>query len=1061
MEIPIQVAVRIQSTRLHHNNRLNPMSNGDSDCNVINNRSSCKFVSVTKQIQSNETSLVCVESTLSGADVIKVGKNTYSVGHVIKSDTSQNHIYQQSVFPLISLFLEGFDASVVTYGQKATGKTYTLYGNGFEYIYSETDQGVVQHCVRDIFNHVNRSTDRTFVVHVGFVEICNDHIRDLLGVGNVHCSNVEEVFHWLQVGLSLMQKSSTAVHTLFTLTLEQQWVSKDGFLQHRLSTASFSDLCASQRWRNSRPGDTGEERNIPYSRSTLTTLLKDSFGGRAQTLFILCISPLEQDIDETLGNLQFATEVQSVRNYVIMNTFSDDNMPISPEVAPFSATSSVISCVVPPKAGHFGLQFAASQWFKLVSNAEGLFSKLITSNALSELEKEQIEEWMFLKQECEDCLESFNCNIRVQKPLVPIQEADELDISVQQDSDNETDTESRPDLVEKLDNIMDEFCLKTDTLIEAKHTEFLIKQPKAVMESQESFTKKKCDEREFTVGCRRRSIKPGTSLSSTELAMLSRMASKEIETTKDHFTKEYQRSFINDLPSACESIRIFSHAGSEYIEKKLRKVKAAIDVHQCQLKEIEQTMQLQKNYISEVLKNRETRIHAKQRFHKKKAKLELELENTKKQMTKALVQGKEKCEIDRLRAVISHLSLRLEDLSSMKHIAGDSEEKLKKLQQSVSESRKQMEELQNKINKERKQREQLEYQIKTTREPHIMLDRAEAINGLATMSLTKQLNNEELQTVQDRLTHLDHILREKSENLQRDEQEETLRHEIRNLRRTRDHLVEQRCSLDNKLKRDKILTDFEERKLLECDEAIEAIDAAIEFKNEIICGHRSIDISAWHNREQGEQMLMERLNKLSLEEMRTLLYKYFIKVIDLKDSSRKLEKQLNHLERERDVWEQKERLLSNAVLQARLEGKRNVIFLQRQYEMKLTLFMRHLSEEASASSTSFNKSIGVDEDMPIVLGSVQKPPYSTQNLQLILNAPTAEVNNDSRCVPKIATRYASTMSATTAFVHPSCSPIEPTTTFAKVTRRKNKIIIQDASRKINEKAPAGLSNNRI
>lgn len=33
-----------------------------------------------------------------------------------------------------------------------------------------------------------------------------------------------------------------------------------------------------------------------------------------------------------------------------------------------------------------------------------------------------------------------------------------------------------------------------------------------------------------------------------------------------------------------------------------------------------------------------------------------------------------------------------------------------------------------------------------------------------------------------------------------------------------------------------VLSTIEERKLLEYDEAIEAIDAAIEFKNELICG---------------------------------------------------------------------------------------------------------------------------------------------------------------------------------------------------------------------------------
>ena len=41
------------------------------------------------------------------------------------------------------------------------------------------------------------------------------------------------------------------------------------------------------------------------------------------------------------------------------------------------------------------------------------------------------------------------------------------------------------------------------------------------------------------------------------------------------------------------------------------------------------------------------------------------------------------------------------------------------------------------------------------------------------------------------------------------------------------------------MKQEKNLTDSEEHYLIEYDEAIGAIDAAIEFKNELICGRRN------------------------------------------------------------------------------------------------------------------------------------------------------------------------------------------------------------------------------
>ncbi|XP_055906112.1 kinesin-like protein costa [Eupeodes corollae] len=895
--------------------------------------------------------------------VIQVGPHSFPVTHSLPVDCSQAQIYHQTVYPLMALFLEGFDASVVTYGQRGTGKTYTLFGRGLDCVYGEAEQGLVQRCVREIFAQMANHQERTFAINVGWVEIVRDEIRDLLEAGNVSCSSISEVFHWVEVGLNNRSDTAdTLNHSLFTITLEQQWVSKEGLIQHRLSTASFSDLCGTERMfmlnsmdqHTSIPKDLGLQSlerivttltdpvlmyngtgNVAYNQTTLTTLLKDSFGGRAQTLVILCVSPLERDVNETIYNLQFAFKVQCVRNYVVMNTFSDNNTPLSPEGGPNRMSTNPNDT--------FGLQFAASQWFKLVSNAEGLFSKLMSTNAITELEKEQIEEWLFLKQECEECLSSSEV-VRSQKQLGPIQEADEPEETVsepetscQQNSDNESDSESqRPDLVEKLESLMDELKIKTDTLVNDKYKEFIKNQPKAVMESNDSF---KQEERRASssVGGRRRSIQPGASLSSAEIAMLNRVASRE------QITKS-QDDFLDSSTDLNHPIRAAINSPQETIQKKLRKIATDIEAKQRQIKEVEHTISLKQNIIIDLVKNNDTRTTAKNRFNKKKGKLEGEYEKTKKQLSKAVVSGKDKSEIDRLKALTSHIEQRLQDLASIKHIAGESGQKVKKLQQSVQDSKRFVDDLQKKMKKEKKIKEQLENELKAIKEKEN----------------TKQIATEEkgkhLKDVQARISHLDHVLKEKSDNLEHfgeGEEKESLRHEIRNLRRTRDHLLDQRCTLDRKLKKEKMLSHKEERKLLECDEAIEAIDAAIEFKNELICGRKSIDTSERLQREKGEQMLMARLNKLSPEEMRTLLYKYFTKVIDLRDSSRKLEIQLMNLEREKDAWEWKERVLSNAVRQARLEGERNAVLLQRQHETKLTLMLRHLAEETSASS-SFN-----------------------------------------------------------------------------------------------------------
>lgn len=203
--------------------------------------------------------------------------------------------------------------------------------------------------------------------------------------------------------------------------------------------------------------------------------------------------------------------------------------------------------------------------------------------------------------------------------------------------------------------------------------------------------------------------------------------------------------------------------------------------------------------------------------------------------------------------------------------------------------------------------------------------------------------------VSARISHLDHVIEEKSQSLQKKPDERySFRHEIRQLRRTRDQLVDSRVTLDRKLKKDKRLSHDEQRRLFECDEGIEAIDAAIEYKNELICGGRkSVDTTESLQREKGGRMMMARLNNLSSEEMRVLLYKYFQKAIDFRDSSLQMEK-------DRDAWESRARHLEHEVQRVRFESERRAAILHQQQEAKLAVYMRHINGTSNYGS-------GVDE----------------------------------------------------------------------------------------------------
>lgn len=55
------------------------------------------------------------------------------------------------------------------------------------------------------------------------------------------------------------------------------------------------------------------QKYIPYRNSKLTTLLKDSLGGRSQCCMIVCVNPSEEFIDETLQTLKFADRARTLR----------------------------------------------------------------------------------------------------------------------------------------------------------------------------------------------------------------------------------------------------------------------------------------------------------------------------------------------------------------------------------------------------------------------------------------------------------------------------------------------------------------------------------------------------------------------------------------------------------------------------------------------------------------------------------------------------------------------------------------------------------------------------
>jgi len=174
---------------------------------------------------------------------------------------------------------------------------------------------------------------------------------------------------------------------------------------------------------------------------------------------------------------------------------------------------------------------------------------------------------------------------------------------------------------------------------------------------------------------------------------------------------------------------------------------------------------------------------------------------------------------------------------------------------------------------------------------------------------------------------------------------EDIRHKIHELRGIRDTFVRERQELDAKLEVEKLLSPAEEGTMLELDESIEALDAAIEYKNDTLLG-RNVD----YNTVCGN-LLLDRLVGLGPGEVKSLLHKYFLRVLDLRLEGRKLEVHVEEVEEQYNDLGRYVRDLAHSLQRSKLDAERRLVAQQREYQTKMNLLVQQLGEGARDTDT--------------------------------------------------------------------------------------------------------------
>lgn len=210
----------------------------------------------------------------------------YTFDRVFNQDEDNQVIYSDVGCDVIESAVSGFNSTIFAYGQTASGKTHTMMG-------SKEDPGIIRHAISHIFDAIEDTPNKQFLLRVSYMEIYQEKVTDLLaepkdrkkvlkicddtsgivtieGLREVIIASPDDVFQAMaegeklrHVGETNMNERSSRSHTIFRLILEssEKQVDEDdeeeeGGKATFVSHLNLVDLAGSER--ASQTGATGD-----------------------------------------------------------------------------------------------------------------------------------------------------------------------------------------------------------------------------------------------------------------------------------------------------------------------------------------------------------------------------------------------------------------------------------------------------------------------------------------------------------------------------------------------------------------------------------------------------------------------------------------------------------------------------------------------------------------------------------------------------------------------------------------------------------------------------------
>ncbi|EAT37007.1 AAEL010942-PA [Aedes aegypti] len=292
----------------------------------------------------------------------------YYFDNVFGEESTQIDLYIDTARPIVDKVLEGYNGTILAYGQTGTGKTYTMSGNPD----SPQTKGIIPNTFAHIFGHIARAKEnQKFLVRVSYMEIYNEEVRDLLGkefnkslevkeradigvfvkdLSGYVVHNADDLDNIMKlgnknrvVGATKMNSESSRSHAIFSITIESSETDESGKQYVKMGKLQLVDLAGSERQSKTQSSGLrlkeatkinlslsvlgnvisalvdGKSTHIPYRNSKLTRLLQDSLGGNSKTVMCASISPADSNYVETISTLRYACRAKSIQNLAHVN----------------------------------------------------------------------------------------------------------------------------------------------------------------------------------------------------------------------------------------------------------------------------------------------------------------------------------------------------------------------------------------------------------------------------------------------------------------------------------------------------------------------------------------------------------------------------------------------------------------------------------------------------------------------------------------------------------------------------------------------------------------------